>query len=307
MLQALLVMVAAYIVSFVILFALPGDPITGMYSGGDAGVVDPEELERIRADFGFDRPLWEQFATRFGAALVGDFGRSIRNGQPVVDMLAQGIPQTLALVSFAVVIAIVLGVALALAATGSRRGWLRQFLLTLPSFGVSMPTFWVGLILVQIFAFSLKWLPPVGNTGFQSLVLPAITLALPGAAQIAQVLAKSLTTAGLEPYITTARAIGLRPSVIHTRDSLRNALLPALTMAGLLIANMFGGSIVVESVFSRAGLGQITVKAVLGHDIPTVQAVVVLGAIVFALVTLVIDLLYPVVDPRLRPSVGARR
>ncbi len=306
-LQAVLVTVAAYVASFLILFALPGDPITGMYSGGDAGVVSQEELDEIRAEYGFDRPLYEQFFTRFGAALVGDFGLSIRNAQPVTEVIGEAIPHTVALVGLAVLLAIVLGVAVALAATATRRNWLRQVLLTLPSFGVSMPTFWVGLILVQIFAFTLKWLPPIGNAGFQSLVLPAITLALPGAAQIAQVLAKSLATARGEPYIVTARSIGLAPSVILTRDTLRNAIIPAMTMAGLLIANMFGGSIVVESVFSRAGLGQITVKAVLGHDIPTVQAVVVLGALVFALVTLVVDLLYPVVDPRLRPSTrGAR-
>ncbi len=301
-LQAVLVMVVAYTVAFLILYGLGGDPIKSMYSGGDAGVVSDTELDQIRHQFGLDQPLIVQFFTRFGAALTGNFGVSFKNGQSVNDLIATALPYTLQLVGLALLFAIVLGAGIALAATASRRNWLRQGLLALPSLGVSMPTFWIGLILMQVFAFEFKWFPPLGVKGFGSLVLPAITMALPGAAQIAQVLAKSIFTAQGEAYITTARAIGLRPSVIHLRDTLRNALIPSLTVLGIMIANLFGATIVVENVFARQGLGQIVGTSVLNHDIPVVLAVVVLGALIFALATLVIDLLYLVVDPRLRPA-----
>ncbi|WP_262286330.1 ABC transporter permease [Micromonospora sp. MA102] len=300
LLQAVAVIFAAYTASFVILYLLPGDSVLSLYAGGDAGsAVDPAQLARIRAEYGFDQPLWEQFLHRLGHALTGDFGQSIKTGRDVSDLIGTALPDTLALVGSALLLAVALGGGLALLATMTRRGWLERFLLGLPAIGVSLPTFWVGLMLVQIFSFQLRLLPAIGNKGFESLVLPAITLALPGSAAVAQVLAKSLRRTLAEPYVVTARAMGTRPVVIQFRDALRNASLPALTVAGVLVANMVGGAIVVENVFSRAGLGQITVQAVLSHDIPVVQGVVVLGAAIFAVVNLLIDLAYPLIDPRL--------
>ncbi|WP_326837143.1 ABC transporter permease [Amycolatopsis rhabdoformis] len=302
--QAVLVVFAAYVVSFVVLFLLPGDSVVSLYAGGDAGTaVDPAQLARLRAEFGFDRPLAVQFVTRLGAAFTGDFGHSLKTGRPVTDLIATALPQTLTLVGVSLVIAVVGGGALALLATYARRPWLRQTLMGLPSIGVSLPTFWVGLMLVQIFSFQLRAFPAIGNAGFASLVLPAITLALPGAAAVSQILAKSLRRTLAEPYVTTALAMGAKPAVIHFRDALRNAAIPALTMSGVLVANMIGGAVVVESVFSRAGLGQLTVSAVLSHDIPVVQGVIVLGAVIFVLVSLAVDLAYPAIDPRLRSLV----
>ncbi|MEU4173121.1 ABC transporter permease [Streptomyces sp. NPDC026665] len=302
-LQAVAVVVAVYAVSFVVLYLIPGDTVLSLYAGGDAGnTMGPAELAKLRAEFGLDRPLFDQFLSGLGHALAGDFGHSLKTGQSTSELIGIALPQTLALVSASLMIAVVGGTALALLATFIKRPWLRQFLLGLPAVGASLPTFWVGLMLVQVFSFQLRLLPAIGNEGTSSLVLPAITLALPGGATVAQVLAKSLRTTLQEPYVTTALAMGTDPRVIHLRDALRNAAIPALTVSGVLVANLLGGAVVVESVFSRSGLGRITVQAVLTHDIPVVQGVVVFSAALFVLVSLLVDLAYPLIDPRLRPA-----
>lgn len=301
LLQAVAVVFSAYALSFVVLYLLPGNNVEALYAGGDAGTaIDPAELDRLSRELGLDRPVYEQFLSRLGGAVTGDFGDSLKTGRSVADLLGSALPATLSLVGASLAIAVIAGGGLALIATYVRTPWLQQFLLGLPAVGVSLPTFWVGLSLVQIFSFQLRVLPAIGNDGAASLVLPAITLALPGAAAVAQILAKSLRKTLAEPYVTTALAMGTRRWVIHLRDALRNAAIPALTVSGVLVANMIGGAVVVESVFSRAGLGQITVQAVLGHDIPVVQGVIVLGATLFVLVSLLVDLAYPLVDPRLR-------
>lgn len=304
----MLVVFAAFTLSFLLLYVIGGNPVLGLFTGGDAGTaVDPGQIARLNHQFGFDQPLYIQYLNRLGGLVTGNLGTSLKTGQRVSEMVGAALPQTLALVGCSLILTIVLGAAIALFATYTRRTWLRQFLLTLPSLGTSLPTFWVGLMLVNLFSFQLRILPAVGNTGVQSLILPAITLALPGAASVAQVLAKSMFGALKEPYIATDKAMGLGRSVIHFRDAFRNAAIPALTVTGVIVANLIGGAVVVESVFSRAGLGQITVQAVLTHDIPVVQAVVVLGAVIFVVVSLIVDLLYPVIDPRLRGSMGRTR
>jgi peptide/nickel transport system permease protein len=187
----------------------------------------------------------------------------------------------------------------ALVATYTRALWLRQLLMALPSLAVSLPVFWVGLMLVQVFAFGLHLLPSVGANGAAALVLPAVTLGLPTGALLAQVLAKSLSHALGEPYVTTARAKGVGRAGIHLRHALRNAALPALTVLGYIVGNLLAGSVVVETVFTRPGLGRLTVAAVGVQDIPLVQGIVVFAAAVFVLVNLAVDVVYPLLDPRI--------
>jgi peptide/nickel transport system permease protein len=196
-------------------------------------------------------------------------------------------------------LAVVLGGGLAVLATYTARRWLRQLLLSLPPLGVSVPTFWVGLLLVETFSFRLHWFPAFGNDGLKGLVLPALTLAVPTGAQVAQVLAKSLLTALDQAYVETARAKGAGRWRVHLRHALRNASLPALTVVGLLVGQLIAGSVVVETVFSRDGLGRVTAAAVTAQDIPLVQGVVVFGALTFVTTNLVIDLVYPLLDPRI--------
>ncbi|MGW1711844.1 ABC transporter permease [Streptomyces sp. NPDC002156] len=298
--QAVGVLWAAYTVSFLVLDFLPGDPVTAMASAGmDSGQVDPAQLAALRHEYGFDKPVLVQYADHLGRAVRGDFGDAISTGRPVASTVADALPQTLQLTGTALLLAVLFGAGLAVVATYTSRRWLRQFLLSLPPLGVSVPTFWVGLLLVETFSFRLRWFPAFGNDGLQGLVLPAVTLAIPTGAQVAQVLAKSLLTALDQAYVETARAKGAGRWRVHLRHALRNASLPALTVVGLLVGQLVAGSVVVETVFSRDGLGRVTAAAVTSQDIPLVQGVVVFGALIFVATNLLVDLVYPLLDPRI--------
>ncbi|MFF0187473.1 ABC transporter permease [Streptomyces sp. NPDC005244] len=298
--QAVGVLWAAYTVSFLVLDYLPGDPVSAMAgAGADSGQVDPAQLAALRHQYGFDKPVLVQYAEALGRAVRGDFGDSVSTGRPVTSSLADALPQTLQLTGAALLLAVLLGGAVALLATYTTRRWLRQLLLSLPPLGVSVPTFWVGLLLVEVFSFRARLFPAFGNDGPRGLVLPAVTLAIPTGALVAQVLAKSLLTALDQAYVETARAKGAGRARIHLRHALRNASLPALTVVGLLAGQLIAGSVVVETVFSRDGLGRVTAAAVAAQDIPLVQGVVVFGALIFVSANLIVDLVYPVLDPRI--------
>jgi peptide/nickel transport system permease protein len=291
---------AAFTVSFVVLYLLPGDPVATMASGGlDGEPLPPAQLDALRARYGLDQPLPVQYGQRLWAALSGDFGVSIQNGQDVRAAILDALPPTLQITLAGLVFAVLFGSTVALVATWTRAPWLRQLLMALPSLAVSLPVFWVGLLLVQVFAFGLGLLPSVGANGPAALVLPAVTLGLPTGALVAQVLAKSLSQALDEPYVATARAKGVGRTGIHLRHALRNAALPALTVLGFVMGNLLAGSVVVETVFTRPGLGRLTVAAVGVQDIPLVQGIVVFAAAVFVLVNLLVDLIYPLLDPRI--------
>jgi len=291
---------AAFTVSFIVLWLLPGDPVETMASGGlDGEPATPQQLAALRARYGLDKPPLWQYGDRLWAALHGDFGTSIQTGQQVRAQIMAALPPTLRIALAGLVFAVLFGAGLALLATYVRHRWLRQLLLSLPPLAVSLPTFWVGLMLVQLFAFQLRLLPSVGARGAESVILPAVTLGLPTGALVAQVLAKSLSQALAEPYIVTARAKGVGRVAIHLRHALRNAALPALTVLGYVVGNLLAGSVVVETVFNRPGLGRLTVQAVSVQDIPTVQGIVLCAAAVYVVANLLVDLLYPLLDPRI--------
>lgn len=299
--QAVLVLSAAYTVTFAILYLLPGDPVALMLSANNIEVdsLTPQEREVAAARLGLDRPLWEQYLGMLGAALRGDFGLSFTKGIPVTELLAQRLPGTVLLSAIAIALALVFGVAIALIAAWLPRGRLADFFRRAPAIGVSVPNFWIGLLLIQVFAFTLGWFPAMGSEGWQSLVLPAVTMAIPTAAVLAQVLTRSFDDTLGEAYIATARAKGLDRWAVLIRHAFRNAALPTLTILGLLVGATVTGSIVVETVFSRNGVGRLAQESVLAQDIPVVQAIVVLAATAFVVVNLIVDLLYPLLDPRI--------
>lgn len=300
LIQAAGVLWAAYTFSFLVLNWLPSDPVTAMAgAGADQTGVDPAQIERLRSEYGFDEPIPVQYAEYLGSALRGDFGDSVAGGRPVTTVIGEALPQTLVLTGTGLLFAIVAGGGLALAATYTSRRWLRQALLSLPPLGVSVPGFWVGLMLLEVFSFRARLFPAFGDGGLRGLVLPAATLAVPTGAVIAQVLSKSLLAALDEPYVQTARAKGAGRARVHLRHALRNASLPALTVVGLLVGQLMAHAVVVETVFSRNGLGRVTVAAVEAQDLPVVQGVVVFGALVFVLANLAVDLIYPLLDPRI--------
>lgn len=296
--QALFVLWAAFTVSFLILYALPSDPVSLM-SGGQANDLTPDQLAALRHEYGLDRPLWAQYGAKLLDLVRGDLGRSLQSGRPVTTLISESLPATAQITGLALLLAVAGGGAIALAATTVRNRTVSQVLLGLPPLGVAIPSFWIGLLLLQQFSFTWNLVPALGNEGWRSLVLPAVTLAIPTGAMLAQVLAKSLRTTLREPYIDTARSKGASVARVQLRHALRNASLPALTMAGIIVGNLLSGSVVVETVFSRSGLGRLTSASVGAQDIPVVQGLVVFGALVFVTVNLVIDLVYPLLDPRI--------
>ena len=225
-------------------------------------------------------------------------------GSPVTSEIAAALPATALLALIAVSLAVVIAAVIAIA-TSTSHGWLRRFLLALPPLGVAIPTFWLALVLLQIFSFRLGLLPAFGAEGWTSLVLPAITLALPVSASMAQVFASSLDATWGSPFVQTARAKGARRPRLLTRHVLRNALSPALTVAGVTLGAVLAGSVVTESVYGRPGLGRLAEQAVAAQDIPVVQGIVVLAAAIFVIANLGVDVLQARIDPRLL-SGGAR-
>ncbi|EIV96617.1 ABC transporter permease [Frankia sp. QA3] len=295
--QAVFVVWAAFTLSFVVFYVLPSDPVDVM--AGPMSNLSPEELDAVRAEYGLDGPIIGQYLTRLGRALHGDFGHSMQSGQDVLRLIAHALGQTLQITSLGLVLGVLGGGALALAATYVRRPWLRQTLLAIPPLGVAVPSFWVGLLLLQVLAFRWHVFPALGNHGWRSAVLPAVTLALPVVAVTAQLLARSLETELRAYYVQTGRAKGASRQRTHLRHVLRNAALPALTMVGLLVGGLMSGAVVVETVFSRPGLGRIATLAVSKQDLPVVQGLVGLSALVFVTTNLLVDLAYPLLDPRL--------
>jgi peptide/nickel transport system permease protein len=303
--QAVFVLWAAFTATFVILWLLPADPALLMLNQEGGTSVDPQAVAQLRAAYGLDRPILVQYGERLVAALGGDFGTSLQTRRPVSAEIAAALPETAKLAVVAFGLAVVTGVGLATLATYTRLRWVRQLLLSLPPLGVSVPGFWLGILLLQLLSFRWGLLPAGGNRGVDALLLPAVTLAVPTAATIAQVLARSLTDVWAQAYVTTARATGASRLRVHLRHAFRNATLPALTIVGMVVGNMASGAIVVETVFTRSGIGRLTQSAVATQDIPLVQGLVVLSAAIFVVVSLAVDLLYPVLDPRIRPSVPA--
>ncbi|MGX1774625.1 ABC transporter permease [Nocardia brasiliensis] len=299
-LQAIWVLWAAFTISFVVLYLLPADPVSIAADGAGAGTpVDKAAIAELQARYGLDRPLWEQYWTALGHAVRGDLGHSIVTGQPVTGAIGDALPATLELAGLALLFATVGGVALALAAGYTRRPWLRSTLGALPSLGVSVPTFWTGLLLLQLFSFHLRWVPAFGGHGIAGTILPALTLGLPIGAVIAQVLTAGLESTWRQPYVDVALAKGGSRWWVQRRHVLRPASVPTFTIAGVLVGNMLAGSVVVETVFARQGVGRLTQTAVLAQDIPVVQGIVLLTSTVFVTVNLAVDLLYPLLDPRI--------
>jgi len=298
--QAVGVLWAAYTVSFVVLYLLPSDPVSILLnqSGGGAGRPSAEQVARIQEMYGFDDPVLVQYLTHLVDALRLDFGQSVSLGQPVTSLLVDNLPPTLALAAVALLLTLVIGGGLAFVATYVSWRPLRTFLHRLPAVGVSFPTFWVGLLLIQLFSFSLGWFPATGSDGVSTLFLPALAMSLPTAGILAQVLIRGLDDTLDQAHITTARAKGLSRLRIHTKHALKNASLPALTILGLLVGFTVTNAVVVETIFSRLGIGRLAQQAVLAQDIPLVQGIVVLAAFAFVLINLVVDLVYPLLDPR---------
>ncbi|WP_072803918.1 ABC transporter permease [Rhodococcoides yunnanense] len=302
--QSIFVIWAAYSITFVLLWVLPYDTVDLMFDPNDTASVSVEQQDAVRQSLGLDNSLVVQYFDRLLAAVHGDFGQSVRTGESAWSMIMTVLPQTLILAGAALVIAVAIAFAVALTASYTRHRWLANFISVIPAAGVSVPVFLVGLVLLQIFSFQLRWFPPMGNTGVTSLILPAVTLAIPVSAPIAQLLLKNITLGLQAPYVTVSAAKGGTKFWLLTREVLKNASLPALTIAGVVVGNLLAGAVIVETIFSRSGLGRLAESAVRTQDVPLVQAIVVFAALVFVVINFVVDIVYPLLDPRLKAQAG---
>lgn len=298
LLHGAIVVWAAYTVTWLLLYLLPSDPVSLMLVG--SGNSSEETRAALEAKYGLDRPPLLQYLTLLGRALLGDFGDSIEYGRPVLDVVLGAVPYTIQLGVAAVAVSLVVGIGLAVLANATRTAWLRNILFSLPSAFLSFPIFLSGLLLVQIFAFSLHLLPAVGTSGWQSLVLPALTSGVPASAAIAQVATKSIHEYLDSSQSSYLRARGVTRGRILIAHALRNAVIPAVTILGMQVGGILAGAVITETVFSRQGLGRVLQNGVLSQDIPLVQGVVVLSAVLFVLTSFLVDLVYPLLDPRIR-------
>ncbi|GAA1595023.1 ABC transporter permease [Actinoplanes couchii] len=303
--RALFVVWAAFTVTFVLLFVLPANPVDLLFDPAEINSIPAEVRERVAENYGFNKPVILQYLDRLGHALTGDFGNSVQSGRPVVTAITDVLPSTLVLAAAALVLAVLIAFGIALVATATRRPWLRDLVEAWPSGAVSVPVFLSGILMLQIFSFRLGWFPSFGDDGWRSLILPLVTLAVPVAGPIAQLLVRSFRTEFAAGYVTTSWAKGATRSGIIVRDVFRNAALPALTIAGVTFGNLIAGSVITETVFARKGIGRMTQTAINTLDVPLVAGIVVLVAATFALINLIVDLICPVLDPRLRAALTA--
>ncbi|MDH0050419.1 ABC transporter permease [Comamonas terrigena] len=301
--QALLVLWAAFSVSFVLLQLMPGDAVLIKFLNPDLG-LGPEQIADIQAAYGADQPVWRQYLHTLGQFLTGHFGYSLQAGVPVSVGLATNLPPTLRLAALGLAAALLLALGLALAASVVRVRAVRALLQSLPSLFVSIPVFWLGIMLIQWVSFRWGWVPVINPGPWQGLILPTLTLAVPISAPLAQILMRNLDAALAQPYVAVARAKGASQLHVRLRHAARNALLPVLTMAGVLFGELLAGAVVTEAVFGLNGLGSLTQQAVGNQDTAVLQAVVMVSAAAFVTINLIVDLLYPWLDPRLRHAAG---
>lgn len=297
--QAVLVLFIAYTAAFFLLSALPGDGVMIKFEDPALG-LSADQIAAIREYYGIDSPVLVQYLHALLGTLHGDFGYSISTASPVAERLATAIPQTLTLAGGAFLLALVIAAAIAAVSTLAPFAWIRNAIQSVPSLFISVPAFWLGLVLIQVFSFQLKLVPMIGATPLQAQILPWITLAIPVSAPIAQVLCRSLDEVAGRPFVHVVKAKGAGRWWVLSRNTARNALLPTLTIAGLVFGELIAGSVVVETVFGLNGIGRLVNEAVAAQDLPVIQAVVLISAFVFVVVNLIVDLLYPVLDPRLR-------
>jgi len=282
---------------FSMLFLVPGDPVKMMLA---EFVTNPDQVAQMRAQLHLDEPILKQYGRFVTGAVRGDLGTSIRSRRPVTTEIGENLASTAQLALAAMLVAVGIGIPLGLLAALSRNSWLDVASMGTALVGVSMPSFWLGLLLIFLFSLHLAWFPATGGGDLHHLILPAVTLGMIAAAIIARLTRSSMLEVLGQDYVRTARAKGLAERSVVYRHALRNAALPVITVTGLSLGFMLSGALIIETVFAWPGMGRLIVQAVPGRDFPVIQAGVFVFALVFVAINLAVDVLYTVADPRVR-------
>lgn len=286
------------IVVFLLLYVAPGDPVQDMV--GER--ADAETIARLRKDLHLDEPILKQFTLYAGGVLRGDLGKSYITQRPIIRDIRERFPKTLLLAGSAMLLASVLGITIGVLSARNPGGWFDRLSLGFAYLGISFPVYWVGLILILIFAVTLKWLPPSGYGGIKYLILPALALGSRSIAFLARVTRSAMLDVLSGDFVRTARAKGLKERTVIVRHALRNALIPIVTVLGLDFGYYLTGSILTETIFSWPGIGRYVVNAIARRDLPAINGSVLFLSVVFVLVNLLTDLAYAKADPRVAYS-----
>ncbi|MBN9063744.1 MAG: peptide ABC transporter permease [Rhizobiales bacterium 65-9] len=303
LLQLIPVLLVASLGVWAMIYAVPGGPV-GMLVGENA---TPEQIKAVTAQFGLDQPVLVQYAAWLQKAILGDLGRSIHTREPVLDLIAQRLPATLQLGLAATLVGLVIGVPVALASATWPGSWLDRGLSLWSALALGVPTFWLGILLILFFSVEMRWLPSASGyaplltspaEALRNLLLPAVTLGVYVSGIFARFLRAALVEEMKADYIRTARAKGVGEREVVGRHALRNALLPFVTIVGLMLANFIGGAVVTEAVFTYPGLGRLLIQAISTRDYPLIQGCILVILVIYVLINVLVDALYAVIDPR---------
>jgi len=308
LIQAIIVLLIVTILVFFMMRLLPGDPVLMYLSSGDVAKVTPEQLQTIRHELGLDKPWLVQYFDWLGKAVRGDLGISIARRTTVASDMAQRVPVTLYLGIVAFIISLIIGIPAGVISAVRRGRWLDTTVTTLANLGITVPIFWLGLILLYIFALKLRILPVFGYTSplvnfWQSTrqaIIPVFCLAVSAAAGTARQTRSAMLEVMHQDYIRTAWSKGLTEWLVIARHALKNSLIPVVTLNGLIIRNIIGGSVLVETVFGIPGMGRLAVESIRAHDYPVIQGIILIIAVTVMLVNLLVDLSYGWLDPKIR-------
>ncbi|MBM3534258.1 MAG: ABC transporter permease [Alphaproteobacteria bacterium] len=292
------VVVGILLVTFLIQALIPADAVNTMFQGQLSDDDAAEAIKVMRAKYNLDRSWFEQFLIYSANILQGDLGESIRTRQPVIDEIGYRYLNTIQLTLASLVIGAVVGVLTGIVAAYKKDSWLDVTAMTIGLFGISMPAFFFGLVLIFVFAVWLQWLPVIVQ-GWQSLILPALTLGLIEAAPVSRIARSSMIEVLSREYIRAARAKGMSEATVIFHHALPNALLGVVTILGLQVGNLLGGAFIIEVIFGWRGMGELAVKAIQWRDFTITQAIILMGAGTYVLVNLAVDILYTWLDPRI--------
>jgi peptide/nickel transport system permease protein len=304
LLQMLPVLFLASFAIFAMIYAVPGGPVAVLVGEN----ASPEEVAATIARYGLDRPMLIQYLDWLGRALQGDFGLSLHSRQPVLGLIGERLPATLQLAVAAIIVALLVGVPVAIASAVRPESWLDRLLSGWSALALGVPTFWLGILLILLFAVELRWLPSASRyvplweaplDALRSLALPALTLGIYVSGIFARFLRASLIGEARQDYVRTARAKGVPEGRIVGLHIMRNALLPFVTIVGLMMANFIGGAVVTEAVFTYPGLGRLVIQAISTRDYPLIQGCIMVILVGYMLINLMVDLLYAWIDPRI--------
>ncbi|QKE71659.1 ABC transporter permease [Arthrobacter citreus] len=294
--SAIIVIFGISILSFFLIHLIPGDPVKIMLGLN----ASPEQVAKLTHHLGLDKPLLVQYLQYINNVFHGDFGTSLKTGRPVLTEILDRFPETIKLAAIGMVFAVIIGIALGILAAKYKDTIIDTFCTGLATLGVSIPSFWLGILLILVFSVKLSWFPIADGTGLRSLILPAITLGVVMSTMISRLTRNGMVEVLSNDFIRTARSKGLEERHILFRHAFRNVLIPIITVIGLQIAALLGGTVIIEQVFNWPGLGTLSIGAIMSRDFPMIQGTVLFMGAVYVSVNILVDIVYSLIDPRVK-------